>query len=194
MEDAPAARFFSSCFSAAVLWSGGIYAYFRYNAQRVTDAMANAKGRPDRITYGWRMPMWDPGGAKLPAWLPGVHAHLNTLEGSIFETVWMSDHLVPGATWAPPEWDTLECVTALIHFATLHPRYRYGQIVLGNSFRPPALLAKMIATLQALSGARVILGIGAGWMESEYRMYGYPYPVPKQRIEELDDALNIAKR
>jgi alkanesulfonate monooxygenase SsuD/methylene tetrahydromethanopterin reductase-like flavin-dependent oxidoreductase (luciferase family) len=105
----------------------------------------------------------------------------------------MSDHLVPGATWAPPEWDTLECVTALIHFASRYPEYRYGQIVLGNSFRPPGLLAKSISTLTALTGARVILGIGAGWMESEYRMYGYAYPPPKIRMEQLEDAVHILR-
>jgi alkanesulfonate monooxygenase SsuD/methylene tetrahydromethanopterin reductase-like flavin-dependent oxidoreductase (luciferase family) len=137
--------------------------------------------------------MWDPGGARLGAWLPHVHEHLEALRGTIYETVWMSDHLVPGAGWAPPEWDTLECVTALIHFATLYPRYRYGQIVLGNSYRPPSLLGKMVSTLQGLTGTRVILGIGAGWMESEYRMYGYPYPVPKIRMEELADAVHILR-
>ncbi|HLZ10921.1 MAG TPA: LLM class flavin-dependent oxidoreductase, partial [Chloroflexota bacterium] len=155
--------------------------------------MSNPRGRPNRITYGWRMPMWDPGGAKLATWLPHIHEHLTSLRGSIFETVWMSDHLVPGSDWAPPEWDTLECVTALIHFATLYPSYRYGQIVIGNSFRPPAWLAKSVATLTALSGAKVILGIGAGWMESEYRMYGYPYPAPKIRMEQLEDAVQILR-
>jgi alkanesulfonate monooxygenase SsuD/methylene tetrahydromethanopterin reductase-like flavin-dependent oxidoreductase (luciferase family) len=84
-------------------------------------------------------------------------------------------------------------MTALIHFATAYPQYRYGQIVLGNSYRPPALLAKMFATLQALTGVRCILGIGAGWMESEYRMYGYPYPPAKVRIAELDDAIQVIR-
>ncbi|MGH2457521.1 MAG: hypothetical protein ACRDIY_01475, partial [Chloroflexota bacterium] len=130
--------------------------------------MTTAKGRPDQVTFGWRMPMWDPAGAKLGTWLPSIHEHLSALKGGIFQTVWMSDHLVPGADWAPADWDTLECGTALIHFASLYPGYRYGQIVLGNSFRPPALLAKMVSTLLALTGSRVILGIGAGWMESEY--------------------------
>jgi alkanesulfonate monooxygenase SsuD/methylene tetrahydromethanopterin reductase-like flavin-dependent oxidoreductase (luciferase family) len=138
--------------------------------------------------------MWDPAGAKLANWLPQVREQLVALQGSIYETVWMSDHLVPGATWAPPEWDTLECITALIHFATQFPSYRYGQIVLGNSFRPPALLGKMLATLQALTGTRIVLGIGAGWMESEYRMYGYPYPTPKVRMEELADAVQIFRK
>jgi alkanesulfonate monooxygenase SsuD/methylene tetrahydromethanopterin reductase-like flavin-dependent oxidoreductase (luciferase family) len=151
------------------------------------------RGRPDQITYGWRMPMWDPGGAKLSTWLPHIHEHLRALQGSIYQSVWMSDHLVPGTLWAPPEWDTLECITSLVHFASLYPDYRYGQIVLGNSYRPPALLAKSISTLTALTGARVILGIGAGWMESEYRMYGYEFPSPKIRMEQLEDAVHILR-
>jgi alkanesulfonate monooxygenase SsuD/methylene tetrahydromethanopterin reductase-like flavin-dependent oxidoreductase (luciferase family) len=139
------------------------------------------------------MPMWDPGGAKLATWLPGIHEHLRALQHSIYQSVWMSDHLVPGTLWAPPEWDTLECITSLVHFASLYPEYRYGQIVLGNSYRPPALLAKSISTLTALTGARVILGIGAGWMESEYRMYGYVFPTPKIRMEQLADAVQILR-
>src|SRR5919198_2751342 len=140
------------------------------------------------------MPMWDPAGAKLGAWLPHVRAHLDRLPRQVFQTVWMSDHLVPGTTWAPPEWDTLECVTALIHFATAYPRYRYGQIVLANSFRPPSLLGKQLATLQALTGVRCVLGIGAGWMESEYRMYGYEYPPPKVRIGQLAEAVQLLRQ
>ena len=155
--------------------------------------MASKAGRPSQVTYGWRMPMWDPRGKPLPEWLPGVRQHLAELPRDVYQTVWMSDHLVPGTNWAPPEWDTLECMTALIHFASVHPEYRYGQIVLGNSYRPPSLLAKMFSTLQALSPARHVLGIGAGWMESEYRMYGYEYPVPKIRIQQLDDAVQLIK-
>lgn len=145
------------------------------------------------ITFGWRMPMWDPAGAPLASWLPDVRRHLDALPVETFQTVWMSDHLVPGAPWAPPQWETLECMTALIHFATAYPGYRYGQIVLGNSYRPPALLAKMFSTLQSLTGTRCILGIGAGWMESEYRMYGYDYPAPKVRIGQLDDAIQVIR-
>jgi alkanesulfonate monooxygenase SsuD/methylene tetrahydromethanopterin reductase-like flavin-dependent oxidoreductase (luciferase family) len=150
--------------------------------------------RQEHVTFGWRMPMWDPAGTKLDAWIPAVRQHLAELPRDVFQTVWMSDHLVPGTGWAPPEWDTLECVTALIHFASLHPEYRYGQIVLGNSYRPPALLGKMFSTLQALTDARLILGIGAGWMESEYRMYGYPYPPPRVRFEELEEAIQLIRK
>jgi alkanesulfonate monooxygenase SsuD/methylene tetrahydromethanopterin reductase-like flavin-dependent oxidoreductase (luciferase family) len=51
----------------------------------------------------------------------------------------------------------------------------------------------MVSTLQALTGSRVVLGIGAGWMESEYRMYGYPYPTPKIRMEQLSDAVQLIR-
>jgi alkanesulfonate monooxygenase SsuD/methylene tetrahydromethanopterin reductase-like flavin-dependent oxidoreductase (luciferase family) len=146
------------------------------------------------ITFGWRMPMWDPAGAPLATWLPGIRQNLDALPVDVFQTVWQSDHLVPGAGWAPPEWDTLECMTALIHFATAYPQFRYGQIVLGNSYRPPSLLAKMFSTLQGLTGVRCILGIGAGWMESEYRMYGYEMPRPAIRIQQLDEACQIIRR
>ncbi|HLH73882.1 MAG TPA: hypothetical protein VKX96_11420, partial [Chloroflexota bacterium] len=117
--------------------------------------MSNPRGRPNQITFGWRIPMWDPAGAKLETWLPHVHEHMAALQNSVFQTVWLSDHLIPGSTWANPSWDQLECMTTMIHFATLFPRYRYGQIVIGNSFRPPSLLAKMFSTLQALTGAEL---------------------------------------
>jgi alkanesulfonate monooxygenase SsuD/methylene tetrahydromethanopterin reductase-like flavin-dependent oxidoreductase (luciferase family) len=65
--------------------------------------------------------------------------------------------------------------------------------VLAQSYRNPAMLAKMAATLQWLSGGRLIFGIDAGWKEDEYRAYGYPYPVPAVRIAQLDEAVQIAR-
>ena len=94
----------------------------------------------------------------------------------------------------PPEPDTLECWTATAAFATAYPQYDFGQIVLGNSYRHPPLLAKMASTLQALTGGRLILGIGAGWMESEYRAYGYPFPSAAVRLQQLGEAVQILRR
>jgi alkanesulfonate monooxygenase SsuD/methylene tetrahydromethanopterin reductase-like flavin-dependent oxidoreductase (luciferase family) len=71
---------------------------------------------------------------------------------------------------------------------------RCGHEVLCNSFRNPALLAKMAATAQALSGGRVILGIGAGWNKEEYRAYGFPYPPAKVRIAQLAEAIELIRR
>jgi alkanesulfonate monooxygenase SsuD/methylene tetrahydromethanopterin reductase-like flavin-dependent oxidoreductase (luciferase family) len=65
--------------------------------------------------------------------------------------------------------------------------------VLCNSFRNPAHLAKMAATLQALSGGRLVLGIGAGWNEEEYRAYGWPFPPARVRIEQLAEAIELIR-
>ena len=67
-------------------------------------------------------------------------------------------------------------------------------MVLGQNYRNPALLALMGATLQALSGGRFIMGIGAGWKEDEYLAYNYPYPAPKVRLQQLEDTLIILKK
>jgi len=145
------------------------------------------------VRFGWRLPMWDPEGAPAATWLPAVHANLDALRGK-FASVWLSDHFVPGTGWMPPEPDTLECWTATAALAMAYPDYDFGQVVLGNSYRHPPLLAKMAATLQALTGGRLILGIGAGWMESEYRAYGYPFPPAAERLRQLDEAVQIIRQ
>ena len=69
-----------------------------------------------------------------------------------------------------------------------------GPIVLGQSYRNPALLALMAATLQTLSGGRFIMGIGAGWKEDEYLAYDYPFPSPRIRVQQLEETLIILKK
>ena len=70
----------------------------------------------------------------------------------------------------------LECWTELTWLAARFPGPLLGTIVMANSYRHPALLAKMAASLQYLSGGRFILGYGAGWAEDEYRAYGFDFP------------------
>ena len=105
-----------------------------------------------------------------------------------FTTLWVEDHF---------QWEalpTLECWTALAYTAAEFPQLKAGTLTLGQSYRNPALTAKMAATLQRLSGGRLILGIGAGWKEDEYRAYGYPFPGAGRRIGELRDAVEIIRR
>lgn len=161
-------------------------------SDEITAANVPSAGRNAPVEFGWRMPMWDPDKAPATTWMPHVHATLGAIEGH-YESVWLSDHLVPGAGWMSPEPDTLECWAATCYLAGQHRSFKYGQIVMGNSYRHPPMLAKSASTLQTLSGGRLILGIGAGWMESEYRMYGYPYPKPSVRIEQLDEAVQIIR-
>jgi len=104
-----------------------------------------------------------------------------------FTTVWVEDHLQFG------ERQVMEGWTLLTYLAALFPRFRFGHLVLSQSFRNPALLAKMAATLQHLTGGRYILGIGAGWNEEEYRGYGYDYPSGGVRVEQLAEAIEVIR-
>ncbi len=104
-----------------------------------------------------------------------------------FTTLWVEDHLQWNTT------DTFECLTTLCYLATAYPQFKVGTLVLSQSYRSPALLAKMMATLQALTGGRVILGIGAGWKEDEYVAYDYPFPPIKTRMEQLEEAVQILR-
>ena len=101
-----------------------------------------------------------------------------------YESAWCIDHL---------QGDVLEGWTAVTYLAARHPSLRWGHTVLAQSFRNPALVAKMGATLQFMSGGRFILGIGAGGQEAEHVAYGYAFPPGRARVAALDEALHIIK-
>ena len=108
--------------------------------------------------------------------------------------VGLSDHLFVhrGAMQVPDE-PLIECFSALGAIAALTSRVMMTQVVTANSFRNPALLAKMTATLDHISGGRFELGIGAGWLREEYEAYGYPYPSNAERIDQLEEGLQVIK-
>jgi alkanesulfonate monooxygenase SsuD/methylene tetrahydromethanopterin reductase-like flavin-dependent oxidoreductase (luciferase family) len=108
-----------------------------------------------------------------------------------FHSLWLADHL-----WARgmPDVDYLESWTALTALAMCTTRLRLGTLVLCNSYRNPALVAKMAATFDRISGGRLELGIGAGWMDEEYRGYGYHFPTTRVRIEQLEEGLEVMRR
>jgi alkanesulfonate monooxygenase SsuD/methylene tetrahydromethanopterin reductase-like flavin-dependent oxidoreductase (luciferase family) len=104
-----------------------------------------------------------------------------------FDSAWVIDHLQSGAA------GLLEGFTTLTYATALHPQLTFGHTVLCQSFRNPALLAKMGATLQLLSGGRFVLGLGAGWDAEEYRAYGYDFPPARVRVKQLEEALQIIR-
>jgi alkanesulfonate monooxygenase SsuD/methylene tetrahydromethanopterin reductase-like flavin-dependent oxidoreductase (luciferase family) len=104
-----------------------------------------------------------------------------------FRAAWVSDHLQKENRPRFEGW------TELTYLAALAPTYRFGHMVLGQSYRNPALLAKMAATLQQLTGGRFVLGLGAGWQEDEYASYNYPFPSPGTRIEQLGEAIDLIR-
>ncbi|MDR8407383.1 LLM class F420-dependent oxidoreductase [Nonomuraea sp. 3-1Str] len=109
-------------------------------------------------------------------------------DGSGFETIWAPDHFVP---FGPPGAYVFEVWTTLAALARETSRIRLGQLVTGNGYRNPALLAKMASTLDVISGGRLTFGIGAGWYEEEYRAFGYDFPHAPERLRRLDEALQI---
>jgi F420-dependent oxidoreductase-like protein len=108
------------------------------------------------------------------------------------ESIWLFDHLhtVP----KPTDEITFESFTTLAALAPLTERVRLGHIVLCNGFRNPALVAKMAATLDTISGGRFELGIGAGWKRDEWLAYGYGFPETRERLAMLHDALEVIGR
>jgi alkanesulfonate monooxygenase SsuD/methylene tetrahydromethanopterin reductase-like flavin-dependent oxidoreductase (luciferase family) len=108
--------------------------------------------------------------------------------------VWVDDHLMPWASWQPNDTPYLECLTTIAAFAAAYPRLIFGASVLCQSYRNPGLLAKTVANLQLLTGGRLVFGIGAGWMEEEYRAYDFDFPPPRMRLAQLEEAIQVVKR
>ena len=108
------------------------------------------------------------------------------VERTGWDGIWYADHFMPNAedTSAPwPEaWMTLAALGARV------PRLRVGTLVAGNTYRQPAVLAKMAATLDHITGGRVVLGLGAGWQENEHAQYGIPFYTLKERLARLNEA------
>lgn len=104
-----------------------------------------------------------------------------------FPSLWVSDHLAYGDEFR------VECWTHLAWIAARYPGPKLGTVVLCNSFRHPALLAKMAASLQFMSQGRLILGYGAGWYEPEHRAFGFDFPPARVRIEMLEEAVQIIR-
>ena len=113
-------------------------------------------------------------------------------EAAGFTRLWLSDHLFLGADAVRT--DCLEAWTALAALCRDLTRIRMGAMVTCQSYRNPALLAKIAAGVDQMSGGRLEFGVGAGWKEVEYKAYGYEFPDGPVRVDELVDTLEICVR
>jgi alkanesulfonate monooxygenase SsuD/methylene tetrahydromethanopterin reductase-like flavin-dependent oxidoreductase (luciferase family) len=104
-----------------------------------------------------------------------------------FDSLWFPDHVQYAGNKVAEGW------TLLAYALARYPDKLCGHEVLCNSFRNPAHLAKMVATAQAISGGRAVLGIGAGWHGEEYRAYGWPFPPTPVRIAQLAEAIQLIR-
>ena len=114
--------------------------------------------------------------------LPTVNDH--------FDSMWVADHFYGFDEKTDP---FVEAWTSLTWLAAKFPDVMLCHHVLGHGYRPPALTAKMAATLQVFSENRFMLGIGAGWRGDEYEAYGYEFPKPSVRFAQLEEVVTICR-
>lgn len=114
------------------------------------------------------------------------------VESTGWDGLWLADHFMPNAddtsTPWPEAWTTLSALAAQV------PRIRLGTLVTGNTYRHPAVLAKMASTVDHISGGRLVLGIGSGWQENEHEQYGIEFGTVATRLERLDEACQVIKQ
>jgi alkanesulfonate monooxygenase SsuD/methylene tetrahydromethanopterin reductase-like flavin-dependent oxidoreductase (luciferase family) len=144
------------------------------------------------VKFGLRVPDFPVDGTTGHGFVDQFVETLSLLRGH-FQSAWVADHFVPWANFQEPTTDTYECWSTICYLAGLFKEFTFGSIVMSQSYRNPALVAKMSSTLQTLTGGRYVLGIGAGWKKDEYLSYGYKYPEPATRIHQLEEAVQIIR-
>jgi F420-dependent oxidoreductase-like protein len=109
-------------------------------------------------------------------------------EAQGWDGVWVADHFMGSRERSPQE-----CLAYLAALGATVPRVRLGSLVIGNAYRHPAVLANTFATIDHVSGGRAVLGIGAGWQESEHAAYGIPLLPPQARVARLEEACDLIR-
>ena len=115
------------------------------------------------------------------------------LEAGRWSSLWFSDHFMPPGRPNAPHGPALEGWTLLTAAASITERMRLGVLATGNTYRNPALLAKMCASLDHITGGRMVLGLGAGWYEHEHQAYGWDFPSLKERCDRLEEAAALIR-
>lgn len=116
-----------------------------------------------------------------------------TAEQSGFDSLWTMDHVQQIATVGDKADPILEAYTTLAGLAVATSTAKLGVLVSASGFRNPALLAKMVTTIDVISRGRAVLGLGAGWHEEEYRAYGMEFPPIGRRMDRLSEAIQICR-
>ena len=112
-------------------------------------------------------------------------------EESGFDSVFVMDHFYQLPLLGPPEHAMFEAYTLLGALAARTHTARLGTLVTGVTYRNPALLAKILSSLDVISGGRAILGIGAAWFDAEHEALGFDFPPVRERFERLEEAIQI---
>jgi F420-dependent oxidoreductase-like protein len=121
----------------------------------------------------------------------GVLDLWRNLEKTGWDMACVTDHFMPNTR--DREGPVMEAWSTLSALAALVPRMKVGTIVLGNTYRHPAVVAKMAAQVDIISGGRLLLGMGAGWQQNEHEAYAIPFYTVGERLKRLDEACQIIR-
>src|SRR3954451_21913258 len=114
-------------------------------------------------------------------------------EAGRFDSLWVMDHFWQLPALGGPDEPILEAYTLLGALAARTERVQLGTLVTGVTYRNPAMLAKMVTTLDVISHGRAILGIGAAWYDVEHTGYGFEFPGARERLARLEEAVQICR-
>lgn len=140
---------------------------------------------------GYQIPNFTYPGVGPEGLFEAVASQAEAAERSGFDTVLVMDHFYQLPLLGPPENYMVECYTLLAALAQRTSRVRLGALVTGNTYRNPALLAKIVTALDVVSSGRAQLGIGAGWFDVEHEALGFEFGTFTDRFEKLEEALQI---
>ncbi len=155
------------------------------------------------LKFMWRMPAYPTEGSHGIVFVNQIMSALDYIQTQeVFNGAFLDDHFLPWTAVDHPggrdslskDTDILECWTTISYLAAAFPKLGFGAIVLSQSYRNPALVAKMGATLQLLTQGRFVMGLGTGWYEDDYDAYGYEFPSkPSDRIAQLEETIQIVR-
>jgi F420-dependent oxidoreductase-like protein len=145
------------------------------------------------IRLGLQIPNFTCPGVPPDRLFEQVAAQAVAAEESGFDSVWVMDHFYQLPMLGPSSANMLEGYSLLSALAARTSRVSLGTLVTGVTYRHPSVLAKQVTTLDVVSAGRAVLGIGAAWNEEEHRAYGIPFPPAPERLDRLEEALQICR-
>ncbi len=143
--------------------------------------------------FGYHMPNFSFPGVPREELFDHLAGLVQAAEQAGFDLVTVMDHFYQIRGVGPQTEPMLEAYTTLAALAPKTERVRLGTLVTGVTYRNPALLVKMVSTLDVISRGRAVLGIGAAWNADEHAGYGFEFPPVRERMDRLDEALRIAR-
>jgi F420-dependent oxidoreductase-like protein len=144
-------------------------------------------------TFGLQIPAFTHAGETDAEMFDHVVAQARAAEAGGFSSVWVMDHFWQLPALGGPDQPILEAYVLLGAIAARTERVRLGTLVTGVTYRNPALLAKMVTTLDIVSKGRAVLGIGAAWYDPEHTGLGFDFPPVKERMDRLEEAVQICR-